>query len=108
MKAVYSCITPYGASTGAAVSGFFLSVSVRREWDEHRNRASQEGYAFQLGLDRLAPVRGSYNNRLAVGDPYGRARGHALLWVRSERAQQVAKPEPVTERLAGMCGSVRH
>ena len=50
----------------------------------------------------------SIDIRPIVGDPYGRIGGHALLWVRSERAQQVAKPEPVTERLAGMCGSVRH
>ena len=74
-------------------------------------------HALALGLYLWVPTEGSCKrlffvlstrNRLAVGDPYGRARGHALLWVRSERAQQVAKPEPVTERLAGMCGSVRH
>jgi len=40
-------------------------------------------------------------NRLIVGEPHDRVRGQALLWERSERAQQVAKPEPVTERLAG-------
>jgi hypothetical protein len=43
LKAVYSCTTPDGASTSAAVSGFFIVYSTR--------------------------------NRLAVGDPYGRARG---------------------------------
>ena len=46
-------------------------------------------------------------NRLAVGDPYGRARGYALLWVRSERARRAAKIAPLTEWLSGMCGSVR-
>ena len=43
----------------------------------------------------------STRNRPIVGEPYGRIGGEALLWERSERAQQVAKPEPVTERLAG-------
>jgi len=51
----------------------------------------------------IAPTR----NRLAVGDPYGRARGYALLWVRSERARRAAKIAPLTEWLSGMCGSVR-
>jgi len=74
LKAVYSCTTPNGASTSAAVSGFFIVYSTR--------------------------------NRLAVGDPYGRARGYALLWVRSERARRAAKIAPLTEWLSGMCGSV--
>jgi hypothetical protein len=54
--------------------------------------------AFLLSL-RIRPV---------VGEPYGRAGGQALLWERSERAQGVAKIVPLTERLSGMCGSVRH
>jgi hypothetical protein len=45
--------------------------------------------------------------RLAVGDPYGRARGQGLLWESVERVQGVAKLVPLRERLAGMCGSVR-
>lgn len=63
-----------------------------------RQVAVVNGFFFVLSID-IRPI---------VGDPYGRIGGHALLWVRSERAQQVAKPEPVTESLAGMCGSVRH
>ena len=67
------------------------------------------------------PVMGNYDGavvsgffyvstriRPVVGDPYGRTGGQALLWERSERAQGVAKIVPLTERLSGMCGSVRH
>lgn len=45
-------------------------------------------------LNRLAPVRGSYNNRPSVGEPYGRLGGYGLLWESVERVQRVAKLVP--------------